>query len=198
MSLFQFPYRDLSDVRVLDAMAKVPREAFVPAELRQDASADRPLPIGFGQTISQPYIVAWMTQELRVAPDARVLEIGTGSGYQAAILAEIGAEVFSVEIVPELAARARLTLASLGYARVHVRIGSGYEGWPERAPFDRILLTASPPAVPQALIDQLGDGGRLLGPIGVDSQVLVLIERDGDRLTRRESLPVMFVPMVNN
>jgi protein-L-isoaspartate(D-aspartate) O-methyltransferase len=195
MTRWSFP-RDITDARVLAAMAKVPREAFVPAKVRPDAHADRPLPIGFGQTISQPYIVAWMTQELRVAPDTRVLEIGTGSGYQAAILAELGAEVFSVEIVPELAERARQALAALGYTRVHIRVGSGYDGWPEHAPFDRILLTASPPAMPQTLIDQLADGGRLVGPVGVHAQFLEVIERHGDRITRRETMPVMFVPMV--
>ena len=195
MSSFRFP-SDVTDARVLAAMAKAPREAFVAPHLRHEATADRPLPIGFGQTISQPYIVAWMTQELRLNPNARVLEIGTGSGYQAAILAELGAEIFSIEIVPELAERARQTLASLGYTRVHIRIGSGYEGWPEEAPFDRILLTASPPEIPQTLIDQLADGGRLLGPVGVDSQLLVVIERRGSVIARRESLPVMFVPMV--
>jgi protein-L-isoaspartate(D-aspartate) O-methyltransferase len=177
-------------------MSKVPRDAFVPEHLQHEAESDRPLPIGFGQTISQPYIVAWMTQELRVTAGVRVLEIGTGSGYQAAILAELGAEVFSVEIVPELAARARQTLASLGYARVHIRVGSGYDGWADEAPFDRIVLTASPPEIPPVLIDQLADGGRLVGPVGVHSQVLVLIERHGDRVTRRETMPVLFVPMV--
>ena len=195
MSAFHFP-RDITDPRVLAAMAKVPREAFVPTELRPEASADRPLPIGFGQTISQPYIVAWMTQDLGVTPGTRVLEVGTGSGYQAAILAELGGEVFSVEIVPELAERARRTLAALGYTRVHIRVGSGYDGWAEEAPFERILLTASPPAIPQSLIDQLADGGRLVGPVGVDSQVLVRVERHGDRITQRETVPVMFVPMV--
>jgi protein-L-isoaspartate(D-aspartate) O-methyltransferase len=177
-------------------MAAVPREAFVPTELRHEATADRPLPIGFGQTISQPYIVAWMTQELDVAPGARVLEIGTGSGYQSAILAELGAEVFSLEIVPELADRARHALASLGYTRVHMRVGSGYDGWAEEAPFDRILLTASPALMPQTLVDQLADRGRLVGPVGVDAQVLVRIERHGDQITRSETLPVLFVPMV--
>ena len=195
MSAFRFP-RDITDARVLAAMAAVPRDVFVPAEHRLDATADRPLPIGFGQTISQPYIVAWMTQELRVTPDVRVLEIGTGSGYQTAILAELGAEVFSVEIVPELADRARQTVTSLGYTRVHIRVASGYDGWADEAPFDRILLTASPPEMPQVLIDQLADGGRLIGPVGVDAQVLVVIDRRGSRIDRRESLPVMFVPMV--
>src|SRR5262245_46184939 len=127
-------------------MAAVPRAAFVPRELRGEAGADAPLPIGFGQTISQPYIVAWMTQELHVHEGAKVLEIGTGSGYQAAILAHLGSNLFSIEIVPELAERARRTLAELGYANVTIRVGSGYDGWPEEAPFDRILLTASPPA----------------------------------------------------
>jgi protein-L-isoaspartate(D-aspartate) O-methyltransferase len=189
--------RGITDPRVLAAMAAVPRAAFVPPEHGHEARGDYPLPIGHGQTISQPYIVAWMTEALEVAPGMRVLEIGTGSGYQTAILAELGADVFSIEIVPPLAERARETLTRLGYAdRVHLRIGSGYDGWPDAAPFDRILLTASPPDIPAILLDQLADPGRLLGPAGVDWQTLVIVDRRDGTLTRRESLPVRFVPMV--
>jgi protein-L-isoaspartate(D-aspartate) O-methyltransferase len=187
--------RDIIDPRVLAAMAAVPRVEFVPEAHRLDATADHPLPIGEGQTISQPYIVAWMTQELAIAPGQRVLEIGTGSGYQAAILAEVGAEVYSIEVSPALAHRARETLARLGYQDLHLRTGSGYDGWPEEVPFDRILLTAAPPAIPEVLTDALADGGRLLAPVGTEWQVMVTIDRKGDRLTRRSSLPVRFVPM---
>jgi protein-L-isoaspartate(D-aspartate) O-methyltransferase len=187
--------RDITDARVLAAMAAVPRAEFIPEQLRGEATGDHPVPIGEGQTISQPYIVAWMTQELHVRPGDRVLEVGTGSGYQTAILAELGAEVYSIELVPTLAARARETLAHLGYTTIHLRVGSGYDGWPDAAPFDRILLTAAPPEIPEALTDQLADGGRLLAPVGTDWQVIVIVDRAGDRLTRRESLPVRFVPM---
>jgi len=193
----QLRARDITDARVIAAMERVPRDAFVPEEYGDEAFADGPVPIGFGQTISQPYVVAWMTQALDVRAGQRVLEVGTGSGYQAAILAELGADVWSIEIVPELAARASAALASQGYHRVHLRVGSGYDGWPEAAPFDKIILTAAPADVPQALIDQLADGGRLVAPVGTSEwQVLVVIERAGDRVTRREAMPVRFVPMV--
>jgi protein-L-isoaspartate(D-aspartate) O-methyltransferase len=136
-----------------------------------------------------------MTETLDVAPGMRVLEVGTGSGYQTAILAELGAEVFSLEIVPELSARAADTLAQLGYTRAHLRLASGYGGWPEEAPFDRIILTAAPPELPQALIDQLADDGRLVAPIGTDSQVMVILTRHGDEISRRDPIPVRFVEM---
>jgi protein-L-isoaspartate(D-aspartate) O-methyltransferase len=192
----QLRARDITDERVLAAMAAVPRAEFVPAGHRHAATEDSPLPIGFGQTISQPYIVAWMTQELDVQPGARVLEIGTGSGYQTAILAELGAEVFSLEIVPELAAQARATLERLGYAeRVHLRTGSGYVGWPDASPFDRIILTASPPELPQLLSDQLADPGRLVAPVGTDWQHIVTIEKKDGTISQRSSIPVRFVPM---
>ena len=187
--------RGITDTRVLTAMARVPREAFVLPEDVGDAAADSPLAIGFGQTISQPFIVAWMTQELRVEPGARVLEIGTGSGYQTAILAELGAEVFSLEIVPELSARAAAVLTQLGYANVHLRVASGYQGWAERAPFDRIIATAAPPAMPRALIDQLADRGRIVAPNGDADQVIVIVDRHGTEYETREALPVRFVPM---
>ncbi len=192
---FSLRSRGITDDRVIAAMARVPREAFVLPEDVGDAAADSPLAIGFGQTISQPFIVAWMTQELRVEPGARVLEIGTGSGYQTAILAELGAEVFSLEIVPELSARAAAVLTQLGYADVHLRVASGYQGWAERAPFDRIIATAAPPAMPRALIDQLADGGRIVAPIGDADQVIVIVDRHGTEYETREALPVRFVPM---
>lgn len=192
----QLRARDIVDARVLAAMAAVPREEFVPFSSRDHAYDDRPLSIGFGQTISQPYIVAWMTQALGAEPGMRVLEVGAGCGYQTAVLAELGAEVFSLEIVPELAQEAAATLARLGYTRVLVRHGSGYEGWPDQAPFDRILLTAAPLEIPQALIDELADGGRLVAPVGTTDQVIVIIERHGETVTRRETIGVRFVPMV--
>ncbi len=157
--------RGIRDPRVLDAIRKVPRERFVPADLADRAYGDHPLPIGWGQTISQPFIVALMTEALGVGPGDRVLEIGTGSGYQAAVLAEIGAEVYSVEIVPELAEAARRRLAHLGYA-AHVRVADGYRGWQEQAPFDGIVVTAAPDHLPRPLVDQLAPGGRLVIPIG--------------------------------
>jgi protein-L-isoaspartate(D-aspartate) O-methyltransferase len=187
--------RGIHDERVLAAMERVPRELFVPEDARVHSYADAPLAIGFGQTISQPYIVAWMTQELAVTPGTKVLEIGTGSGYQTAVLAELGAEVWSIELIPELAERARATLEPLGYQQLHLRAGSGYAGWPEAAPFDRILLTAAPPEMPQALLDQLAEGGRLVAPVGTDWQVIVIAERHEGRIRMRESIPVRFVPM---
>jgi protein-L-isoaspartate(D-aspartate) O-methyltransferase len=188
--------RGILDERVLVAMARVPRDAFVPEAVRREATADTPLPIGLGQTISQPYLVAWMTQELNVWPGARTLEIGTGSGYQTAILAEVGAEVWSIELEAELAAKATQTLEALGYAdRVHLRVGNGYEGWPDAAPFDRIVLTAAPPALPQTLLDQLAEGGRLVAPVGSDWQIIVIADRQEGIIRIRESIPVRFVPM---
>jgi protein-L-isoaspartate(D-aspartate) O-methyltransferase len=187
--------RDITDARVLAAMARIPREEFVPAGAREEAYNDYPLPIGGGQTISQPYIVAWMTQALEIRAGMRVLEVGTGSGYQAAVLAELGAVVHSIERIPELAERARETLARLGYARVQVRLGSGYDGWPDAAPFDRILLTSAPPEMPAILIAELADGGRLVGPIGTEWQQIEIVERTGDQVSRRTAIPVRFVPM---
>jgi protein-L-isoaspartate(D-aspartate) O-methyltransferase len=175
----------------------VPRAAFVPESARHDADLDTPLAIGWGQTISQPSLVAWMTQELAVQPGHRVLEIGTGSGYQTALLLEMGADVWSLERIPELAERARATLAELGYRdRLHLRTGSGYAGWPEASPFDRIILTAAPAEVPAALIDQLADPGRLVGPTGVDVQVITTVDKRDGQIVVRPSVSVRFVPMV--
>ncbi len=181
---------------VLEAVRSFPRHELVPESLRDEAYENRPLPIGAGQTISQPYIVAYMTEALAVRPHSRVLEIGTGSGYQAGILAALGARVFSVEIVPELAERTRAALARLGVSGVEIRAGDGYLGWPEEAPFDGIIVTAATPFVPPALEAQLGEGGRLVVPVdeGVD-QVLEVYTKRGGSLEARRTLPVRFVPM---
>ena len=163
----QIVARDIKSPRVLDAMRKVPRHEFVPEAWRGGAYDDTPLPIGYDQTISQPYIVAYMSEALELDPSHRVLEIGTGSGYQAAILGELAKEVFTIEIVEPLAARARETLARLGHKNVHVRAGNGYLGWPEEAPFDRVMVTAAPDEVPPALVDQLKVGGLMAIPVGI-------------------------------
>ncbi len=191
----QLRARDIRDERVLRAMARVPRHLFVPEARRRAAYEDGALPIGLGQTISQPYIVAYMTEALRLRPTDRVLEIGTGSGYQAAVLAELVDEVFTMEIVEALAERARGTLESLGYRNVRVRCGNGYLGWPERAPFDKIIVTAAPEQVPPALIAQLAPGGILVAPVGAPTQVLTIVEKTPTGLTERRTLPVLFVPM---
>lgn len=193
----QIERRGVRNPTVLAAMREVPRHLFVPKGLQDAAYKDTPLPIGYEQTISQPYIVGAMTQMLEVNPGSRVLEIGTGSGYQAAILSRLAKEVYSIEIVPELAAASAALLRSLGYRNVTVRHGDGYAGWPEKAPFDRIILTAAPPEIPQALIDQLARGGRLVAPEGESYQELVIVRKDSNgAVTRERSIPVRFVPMV--
>ncbi len=191
----QVEARGVRDPRLLAALRAVPRHELVPPEWREEAYRDEPLPIGHGQTISQPYVVAAMTEALDLQPGERVLEIGTGSGYQAAVLAELGTEVFSIEIVPELAERARTDLARLGYARVRVRAGDGYRGWPEEAPFDAIVVTAAPDHVPEALTEQLAVGGRLVMPLGRGVQELVRITRTEGGLAREHLFDVRFVPM---
>ena len=183
---------------VLAALGRVARHEFVPAEYRDLAYQDRPLPIGYDQTISQPYIVALMSDLARIETDARVLEVGTGSGYQAAVLAELGAEVYTVEIVEGLGRRAERLLQRLGYDRVMVAVGDGYEGWEEHAPYDAILVTATSPEVPPMLLEQLKPGGRLVMPIGSagDAQVLSVLEKTEDgQVRRRNVLPVRFVPL---
>ena len=195
----QIERRGIRDQAVLRAVQAVPREEFVPAAERSNAYADRPLPIGEGQTISQPYIVALMSSLARIAPGLRVLEIGTGSGYQAAVLAELGAEVWSIELLPGIGARAETTLRGLGYEGIHLRVGDGYLGWPEAAPFDRIVVTAAPPEIPEALLDQLAPGGRLVAPVGPDpwSQRLVVATRNEDgEVEIQDHGGVAFVPMV--
>ena len=187
--------RGIRSPRVLAAMARVPRHVFVPEEARADAYADYPLPIGHDQTISQPYIVAFMTEALEVQRGHRVLEIGTGSGYQAAILAELAGEVYTIEIVAPLAERATKTLAGLGYRNVHVRAGNGYLGWPEHAPYDRIMVTAAPDEVPQALVTQLKLDGLMAIPVGTASQELRVMQKTHAGMITLKTLPVRFVPM---
>jgi protein-L-isoaspartate(D-aspartate) O-methyltransferase len=187
--------RDIRDARVLEAMRKVPRHRFVPDGVSSQAYADHPLPIGHDQTISQPYIVGFMSQALKVEPPHKVLEIGTGSGYQAAILGELAREVYTIEIVAPLAESARTLLAELGYRNVHVRAGNGYLGWPEEAPFDRIMVTAAPEEVPPALVEQLKVGGLMAIPVGTFDQELRILRRTQEGLETLETLPVRFVPM---
>jgi protein-L-isoaspartate(D-aspartate) O-methyltransferase len=186
---------------VLTAMATVPRHEFVPPNLRHQAYANHPLPIGQGQTISQPFIVAAMTELLRCGPGDKVLEVGTGSGYQAAVLAELVGHVYTIEIVPELGQTARERLERLGYANVTVRVGDGYAGWPEHAPFDGIMVTAAAPDVPRPLVDQLKPGGRLVVPVGGAwlGQDLLVVEKQADgSVTQRNVLPVAFVPLTGS
>jgi protein-L-isoaspartate(D-aspartate) O-methyltransferase len=191
----QIVARDITSPRVLAAMRKVPRHEFVPEAWRAGAYNDTPLPIGHDQTISQPYIVAYMSEAIELDPSHRVLEIGTGSGYQAAILGELSKEVFTIEIIAPLAARARDTLARLGYKNVHVRAGNGYLGWPEEAPFDRVMVTAAPDEVPPALIEQLKVGGLMAIPVGTGVQELRILRRTEKGLEVLRTLPVRFVPM---
>lgn len=193
----QIERRGVSAPDLLAAMRRVPRHRFVPPQYLDAAYGDHPLPIGLGQTISQPYIVALMTEALRVTAGARVLEIGTGSGYQAAVLAELGVEVYTVEILPELAQRAAGLLAELGYAGVQVRAADGYFGWPEHAPYDAIIVTAAPDHLPQPLVGQLKEGGRLVIPIGPTGsyQTLWLFEKRGDELQATNLGDVRFVPL---
>jgi protein-L-isoaspartate(D-aspartate) O-methyltransferase len=191
----------IRDERVLAAIAQVPRQAFVPERLRADADADRPLPIGFGQTISQPFVVAYMTAALRLSGEERVLEVGTGSGYQTAILALLAQEVFSIEIVPELGERAAgVLLSDLGLRNVRLRVGDGALGWPEEAPFDRILVSAAAPDVPAALVAQLAPGGRMILPVGSerDVQMLRVVDKGNDGASvATDLLPVRFVPLTH-
>jgi protein-L-isoaspartate(D-aspartate) O-methyltransferase len=194
----QLKARDIIDPRVLAAMGKVPRHRFVPDNLRSLAYEDHPLPIGSGQTISQPYIVALMTQWAEVKPGDKVLEVGTGTGYQAAVLAELTDWVFSIELLPDLAEAARTRLSDLGYGRVQVHRGDGYQGWPEEAPFDAILVTATAPEVPPALKEQLKEGGRLVIPVGPPGSVqeLLLLRKVKGELQEEQRVPVLFVPLV--
>jgi protein-L-isoaspartate(D-aspartate) O-methyltransferase len=192
----QIRQRGVADARVLEVMRSVPRERFVPDDAASHAYDDTPLAIGFGQTISQPYIVAYMTEALAVQSTHRVLEIGTGSGYQAAVLARLAREVYTVEIVPELAKRASTILRELGYANVSVRDGDGYAGWTEHAPYDRIMVTAAPDEIPKPLIEQLAPGGRLVIPVGSqgDTQWMTIVEKTAAGVAERRTIPVQFVP----
>jgi protein-L-isoaspartate(D-aspartate) O-methyltransferase len=192
----QLVRRGIFDQRVLAAMRKVPREEFVPAEIRKASYKDGPLPIGYDQTISQPYIVGFMTEQLRPRATDRVLEIGTGSGYQAAILAELVGQVYTVEIIEPLAKSAEATLTRLGYKNVHVKFGDGYKGWPEQAPFDAVIVTCAPDHVPAPLVAQLKEGGRMIIPVGESfGQELYLLEKEKGELKKHAVLPVVFVPM---
>ena len=196
----QIKARGIRDLRVLDAMQRVPRHLFVPEQQRSQAYIDSPLPIGQGQTISQPYIVAYMTEQLMLDGSEKVLEIGTGSGYQAAVLGELAREVYSVEIIPDLGNRARSTLSELGYDNIHICIGDGFQGWEEHAPYDAVIVTAAPENIPSALIDQLAEGGRMIIPVGPTGgiQELVLGVKEKGTFTRKDVLSVRFVPMVRD
>ncbi|UCC45839.1 MAG: protein-L-isoaspartate(D-aspartate) O-methyltransferase [Candidatus Zixiibacteriota bacterium] len=191
----QIASRGISDQRVLEALCKVERHRYVPKTYRSFAYDDTPLPIGYDQTISQPYIVALMTELADVDSTDRVLEIGTGSGYQAAILSLLASEVFTIEIVQPLADSAKARLSRLGYSNVTVRAGDGFRGWEEEAPFDAIVVTCAPEEIPPPLIDQLADSGRLVIPVGDMWQELILLTRDGDKINRQSVAPVRFVPM---
>jgi protein-L-isoaspartate(D-aspartate) O-methyltransferase len=195
MVRLQLEGRDITDARVLAAMRKVERHRFVPEDVRRHAYGDHPLPIGHDVTISQPYIVALMSQLCEVGPGAKVLEVGTGSGYQAAVLAEMGAEVYTIEIIKPVADRAAALLRSLGYERVHPRHGDGYAGWPDQAPFDAIVVTAAPPRVPEPLKHQLEVGGHMVIPVGRGYQELVVLTRTATGFRKRSVIPVRFVPM---
>ena len=192
----QIEARGVTDPATLAAMQTVPRHEFLPMRLRSEAYADYPLPIGHGQTISQPFIVAFMTEAIRPQPGEKILEIGAGSGYQAAILAQMGAQVYTIEIVEPLAEMARQTLERLGYKNARVKSGDGFGGWPEHAPFDAIIVTCAPDKIPAPLDEQLRDGGRMIIPVGSGmNQELVLLRKTGDKIEKESVLPVRFVPM---
>lgn len=192
--------RGIKDTQVIEAMRNVPRHLFVPENRRELAYDDRPLPIGEGQTISQPYIVAFMSEVLDLSPEDKVLEIGTGSGYQAAILAGIVREVYTIEIIPRLGETARKRLEEMGYRNIYVKIGDGYKGWQEKAPFHAVIVTCAPGKIPTPLIDQLTDGGRMIIPVGEKRgiQKLVLLRKDKSEITKKEVMDVLFVPMVKD
>ena len=192
----QIVSRGISDARVIDAMLKVPRHKFVHEDFRHQAYLDSALPIEMGQTISQPYIVAYMTELLGLNEGDKVLEIGTGSGYQAAVLAEIGCDVYTIEIVESLSRRAKTILDDLGYKNIHFKVGDGYQGWEEHAPYDAIIVTAAPPEIPEPLKAQLKQGGRMIIPVGENIQELILITNTKGGLVEKRVTPVCFVPMV--
>ncbi|MFH1414038.1 MAG: protein-L-isoaspartate(D-aspartate) O-methyltransferase [Candidatus Omnitrophota bacterium] len=192
----QIEARGVKDKRVVEVMRSIERDKFVPFKIRHLAYEDGPLPIGSGQTISQPYIVALMTELLELKGNEKVLEIGTGSGYQAAILSELAKEVYTIEILPELASRAEALLRDLGYKNICVKQGDGYLGWPDFAPFDAIIVTAAPPEIPQALVEQLVEGGRMVVPVGTLFQELKLLIKSQGKLIEKNILPVRFVPMI--
>ena len=193
----QIETRGIEDTAVLDVMRRVPRQLFVPAEHRDQAYFDGPLPIGHEQTISQPYIVAYMTEKLDIRKEDRVLEIGTGSGYQTAVLANLAAQVYTVEFNKTLAEEARLRLGAMGYTNIRFRTGNGWRGWPEEAPFDKIMVTAAPGKVPEALLAQLKEGGKIVIPVGSETQELIEGEKRHGILQENSKIPVRFVPLVN-
>lgn len=193
----QIRRRGIKGERVLAALEKVPRHLFVPARYQRQAYSDEPLPIGMNQTISQPYIVAYMVEQLQLNGSEKVLEIGTGSGYQTAVLAELALRVFSIEIIPQLARQAKKIITQLGYKNVNFRTGDGYLGWPEEAPFDAIIVSAAPPEIPPRLLEQLAVGGRMIVPVGEDQQDLVFLLHTGQRVEQFRKIPVRFVPMVH-
>lgn len=195
MVQYQIRDRDIKDERVLAAMSKVPRHQFVDSSYRDLAYGDRPLPIGYNQTISQPYIVAYMTEAANISPEATVLEIGTGCGYQAAILAEIAKQVYSIELIPELAQKARQTLSQLGYDNIEVKTGDGYQGWIEHAPYDAIIVTAAPEYVPQNPLDQLALNAKMVIPVGTWHQEILVLTKTEDTIIEERTIPVCFVPM---
>jgi len=193
-----YPYKPVKDKQVLEAMKRVPRHVFVPEDFRKDAYRNSPLLIGYNQTISQPFIVAHMTELLDIEPDYKVLEIGTGSGYQAAVLGELCDHVYTIEIVRPLGIKAGALLQELGYGNIHVRIGDGYEGWPEEAPFDRIIVTCAPDQIPQPIVDQLAPGGKIVIPVGKQNQTQYLVtvsKNKSGRISSKTHYPVRFVPM---
>ena len=196
----QLKARDIYDRATLDAMLSVPREQFVPRDVRMYSYSDGPLPIGEGQTISQPYIVAYMTQSLRLKPHHKVLEVGTGSGYQAAVLAEIVDSVYTIEIVEKLGVKARNLLKALGYRNIEVKVGDGYHGWPEKGPFDAIIVTAGAESIPQPLIEQLSDGGRMIIPVGPHGGVrqLLRVDKKDGKIRKKEVMAVRFVPFTRD
>ena len=191
----QIERRGVRDNRILDAMRKVPRHLFIAQNQIHSAYEDSPLGIDYGQTISQPFIVAYMTELLDLTPNHRVLEVGTGSGYQTAVLAELVKEVFSIEIVPELAENAVALLNNLGYSNLNIKVGDGYNGWPEQAPFDRILVTAAPVSTPKPLIKQVANGGRMVIPVGDYNQCLEIYQNEDGRIRKSQDISVRFVPM---
>ena len=191
----QIQARDENNASVLAALRRVPRHAFIPSYGQNEAYADHPVRIGSGQTISQPYIVAFMTQALQPQPTDRVLEIGTGSGYQAAVLAELVQQVYTIEIIPDLGKGAKAICNELGYSNIQYLIGDGYRGWPDAAPFDAIIVTAAPGHIPQPLVDQLAVGGTMIIPVGVRYQKLIVIQKDEDGISRESVMAVRFVPM---
>jgi len=191
----QLRRRGIKDRALLKAVSKVPRHRFVPASQANLAYGDYPLPLSHDQTISQPYIVAYMTEVAEISATEKVLEIGTGSGYQAAVLSEIAKEVYTIEIIPDLAERARQILSELGYKNVHVKTGNGYQGWAEHAPYDAIIVTAAPDRIPEALVNQLAPNGKMVIPVGTRNQEIVVLTKTRDGLSEKRTIPVRFVPM---